>query len=114
MDQVAARVRELDAKRSDPLTEDGLRIAVLVPCYNEELTIGNVVKAFRDELPGATVYVYDNNSTDWTIAVATAAGAICRTEPQQGKGNGSRLPQELSGGSGYTLFLLRTASRPCR
>jgi glycosyltransferase involved in cell wall biosynthesis len=87
MDQVAARVPEPDAKRSDPLTEDGLRIAVLVPCYNEELTIGNVVKAFRDELPGATVYVYDNNSTDRTIAVATATGAICRTEPQQGKGN---------------------------
>jgi glycosyltransferase involved in cell wall biosynthesis len=87
MDQVAARVQGLDAKRSDPLAEGDLRIAVLVPCYNEELTIGNVVKAFRTELPDATVYVYDNNSTDRTIAVATAAGAVCRTEPQQGKGN---------------------------
>jgi glycosyltransferase involved in cell wall biosynthesis len=87
MDQVATRVPEQEAKRSDPLTADGLRIGVLVPCYNEELTIGNVVKAFHDELPSATVYVYDNNSTDRTIAVATAAGAICRTEPQQGKGN---------------------------
>jgi glycosyltransferase involved in cell wall biosynthesis len=87
MDQVTARVQGQDAMRSDPLTEGDLRIAVLVPCYNEELTIGNVVKAFRGELPGATVYVYDNNSTDRTIAVATAAGAICRTEPQQGKGN---------------------------
>jgi hypothetical protein len=119
MDQVAARVPQPDGKRSDPFAEDSPGIAVLVPCYlvpcyNEELTIGNVVKAFRDELLGATVYVYDNNSTDRTIAVATAAGAICRTEPQQGKGNGSRLPRELSGGSGYTLFLLRTASRPCR
>jgi glycosyltransferase involved in cell wall biosynthesis len=74
--------------RSVPFITDGdLRIAVLVPCYNEELTIGNVVKDFRYQLPSATVYVYDNNSTDRTIAVATAAGAICRTEPQQGKGN---------------------------
>ena len=87
MDQVAARVPEQHAKRSGPLTEADLRIAVLVPCYNEELTIGDVVKAFRAELPDATVYVYDNNSTDRTLAVATAAGAVCRTEPQQGKGN---------------------------
>jgi glycosyltransferase involved in cell wall biosynthesis len=87
MEQVAARITERDAKRSEPLTESDLRIAVLVPCYNEELTIGNVVSAFRAELPGAEVYVYDNNSTDRTIEAATAAGAICRTEPQQGKGN---------------------------
>lgn len=87
MDQVAARVPEQHAKRAGRLTEADLRIAVLVPCYNEELTIGNVVKAFRAELPDATVYVYDNNSTDRTLAVATAAGAVCRTEPQQGKGN---------------------------
>src|SRR5664279_6204568 len=87
MDQVAARIPEQYAKRSGPLTESDLRIAVLVPCYNEELTIGDVVKAFLAELPEATVYVYDNNSTDRTIAVAAAAGAVCRTEPQQGKGN---------------------------
>src|ERR1700692_251086 len=87
MDQVAARIPEQYAKRSGPLTEGDLRIAVLVPCYNEELTIGVVVKAFRTELPGATIYVYDNNSTDRTIEVAPGAGAICRTEPQQGKGN---------------------------
>jgi len=87
MEQVAVRVPEQQAKRSVPLTEADLRIAVLVPCYNEELTIGNVVNAFRAELPGATIYVYDNNSTDRTLAVATAAGAVCRTEPQQGKGN---------------------------
>ena len=92
MDQVAARVPEQHAKRSGPLTESDLRIAVLVPCYNEELTIGDVVKAFRAELPDATVYVYDNNSTDRTLAVATAAGAVCRTEPQQGKGNGQPNP----------------------
>ncbi|MGA7805998.1 glycosyltransferase family 2 protein [Bradyrhizobium sp.] len=87
MDQVAARVPGQDPKPFDPLGEADLRIAVLVPCHNEELTIGNVVTAFRAELPGATVYVYDNNSTDRTIAVARAAGATCRTEPQQGKGN---------------------------
>jgi len=87
MDQIAARIPEPDAKGPAPLTYGSLRIAVLVPCYNEELTIGNVVKDFRDQLPDAKVYVYDNNSTDRTIAVATAAGAICRTEPQQGKGN---------------------------
>ncbi len=87
MDSVAARIPEHDAKPSGPSTAAGPRIAVLIPCYNEELTIGNVVQAFRAELPGATVYVYDNNSTDRTIAIATAAGAVCRTESQQGKGN---------------------------
>jgi glycosyltransferase involved in cell wall biosynthesis len=87
MDQIAARIRTQDAKRPTPLTEADARIAVLVPCYNEELTIGNVVRSFRTELPEATVYVYDNNSVDQTIAVATEAGAVCRTEPQQGKGN---------------------------
>lgn len=63
------------------------RIAVLVPCYNEEVTIGRVVFAFRQALPEATVYVYDNNSTDKTLAEASGAGAICRREPLQGKGN---------------------------
>jgi glycosyltransferase involved in cell wall biosynthesis len=87
MDQVAACISGQGAQRPVPWTESDLRIAVLVPCYNEEPTIGNVVKAFRAELPSATVYVYDNNSTDRTIAVAMASGAVCRTEPQQGKGN---------------------------
>ena len=63
------------------------RIAVLVPCYNEELTIGPVVRAFRQALPEAIVYVYDNNSTDKTLAEAANAGAVCRREPLQGKGN---------------------------
>ncbi len=87
MDPVAARIPEHDAEPSGLSTAAGLRIAVLIPCYNEELTIGNVVNAFRAELPGAGIYVYDNNSTDRTIAAATAAGAVCRTESQQGKGN---------------------------
>ncbi len=62
------------------------RIAVLVPCYNEEAAIARVVRSFREALPGADVYVYDNNSTDRTCEVAAAAGAIVRTESQQGKG----------------------------
>ena len=62
-------------------------IAVLLPCYNEELTIGEVVRRFRETLPSATVYVYDNNSRDLTALRARAAGAIVVREPRQGKGN---------------------------
>lgn len=62
-------------------------IAVLVPCYNEEMTIGKVVDDFRETLPEATVYVYDNNSSDETASVARAHGAVVRFEPRQGKGN---------------------------
>ena len=64
-----------------------LRVAVIIPCYNEEAAIAQTVKDFRAALPMATVYVYDNNSTDQTIARATEAGAIVRREPRQGKGN---------------------------
>jgi glycosyltransferase involved in cell wall biosynthesis len=63
------------------------RIAVIVPCYNEALTIGNIVRDFNNCLPQATVYVFDNNSSDATIAVAKAAGAVVRSVPLQGKGN---------------------------
>lgn len=63
------------------------RIAVLVPCYNEELTIAKVVKDFREALPEAEVYVYDNNSTDNSVKLAKEAGAIVRFERRQGKGN---------------------------
>lgn len=63
------------------------RIAVLLPCYNEEAAIAQTIAGFRDALPGATLYVYDNNSSDSTRAVAAAAGAIVRTERMQGKGN---------------------------
>ena len=62
-------------------------VAVLVPCYNEALTIAKVVEDFRRELPGATVYVYDNNSTDGTADIAREHGAVVRREPRQGKGN---------------------------
>lgn len=63
------------------------KIAVLIPCWNEATTIGKVVGDFRRVLPEATVYVYDNNSTDGTAEVAAAAGAVVRYERQQGKGN---------------------------
>lgn len=63
------------------------RIAVLLPCFNEEAAIGQTVAAFRAQLPAATIYVYDNNSTDRTAAVAAAAGAVVRNERMQGKGN---------------------------
>jgi glycosyltransferase involved in cell wall biosynthesis len=63
------------------------KIAVLIPCYNEEAAIPQVVADFRRYLPQATIYVYDNNSRDRTVELAKAAGAITRTEPLQGKGN---------------------------
>lgn len=66
---------------------DSPKIAVLVPCYNEALTIGKVIDDFHRELPDATVYVYDNNSSDETSAIAREHGATVRFEPRQGKGN---------------------------
>ena len=63
------------------------RIAVLIPCYNEEATITKVIHNFQSSLPDAVVYVYDNNSTDHTAEIARAAGAIVRYEKRQGKGN---------------------------
>ena len=64
-----------------------LRLAVLLPCYNEEAAIAQTVAGFRAALPDSEIYVYDNNSTDRTVEVATLAGAIVRTERMQGKGN---------------------------
>jgi hypothetical protein len=66
---------------------DGVEVAVLVPCYNEARSIGAVVAGFREALPKARIYVYDNNSQDNTIAVGRAAGAIVRDEKLQGKGH---------------------------
>ncbi len=62
-------------------------IAVLIPCYNEEITIGKVIDDFRHTLPHAKIYVYDNNSKDRTVEIALEHGAIVRKEPRQGKGN---------------------------
>ena len=65
----------------------GQRLAVLVPCFNEEAAVAKVVADFRAELPEATIYVYDNNSTDRTGEVARAAGAVVRREMRRGKGS---------------------------
>lgn len=69
-----------DAQKPKP------KIAVVIPCYQEELTVGKVVRDFRRELPEADIYVYDNNCTDRTAEVAREAGAIVRREKRQGKG----------------------------
>jgi len=69
------------------LAEQNLRIAVLLPCYNEEAAIAQTVAGFRAALPDAAIYVYDNNSADRTREVAAAAGAIVRSEKMQGKGH---------------------------
>jgi len=63
------------------------KIAVLIPCYNEEKTIGKVVRDAKKVLPEAIIYVYDNNSTDRTVEIAKAEGAVVRHEYKQGKGN---------------------------
>ena len=64
-----------------------MKTAVLIPCYNEELTIKKVVTDFKRELPHADIYVYDNNSTDNSYKIAKEAGAIVKKEYRQGKGN---------------------------
>jgi len=76
------------AKHEFPQTEAAQpRIAVLVPCFNEEAAIGSVVAGFRKVLPSADIFVYDNNSSDRTVAVAREAGAVVRSERRQGKGH---------------------------
>jgi glycosyltransferase involved in cell wall biosynthesis len=65
----------------------GRTVAVLIPCLNEAAAIARVVSGFRAALPGAVVYVYDNGSTDESVARAHAAGAVVRLEPRRGKGN---------------------------
>src|SRR5882757_10281706 len=66
---------------------EALRVAVLVPCFNEEVAIAQVVGDFRAVLPQATIYVYDNNSTDRSAEIASLAGATVRRETRQGKGH---------------------------
>src|SRR3954451_20149250 len=63
------------------------RVAVLVPCFNEQATVATVIADFRKSLPSAEIYVYDNNSSDRTKAVAVEAGARVRSERRQGKGH---------------------------
>ena len=69
------------------MTATALRVAVLVPCYNEEAAVATVVADFRKALPEAAIFVYDNNSRDRTVEVARAAGAVVRSERRQGKGH---------------------------
>ena len=65
-----------------------MKTAILIPCYNEAKTIQRVVEDFKQEMPHATIYVYDNNSTDDTYAIASSIeGVVVRKEPKQGKGN---------------------------
>ena len=74
----------LEAAETAPTAKG--HVAVLIPCYNEELTVGEVIDDFRQVLPGASIYVYDNNSSDRTAQVAREHGAQVRFEPRQGKG----------------------------
>lgn len=76
-----------DLSPATPFGRQAASIAVLVPCYNEALTVGQVVGGFRRSLPAARVFVFDNNSTDETSTVALAAGAIVRRVARQGKGH---------------------------
>ncbi|MDD4924767.1 MAG: glycosyltransferase [Dehalococcoidales bacterium] len=73
-------------KKLDDQYKDLLKIAVLIPCFNEENTVAQVVHGFRSSLPMASIYVYDNNSRDNTVEIARQAGAVVRAEPKQGKG----------------------------
>lgn len=82
--EIATSARTADA--GGPAGFSACKIAVLVPCYNEEVAVAKVVGDFREALPEATVFVYDNNSTDNTVAAARAAGAEVYRETRQGKG----------------------------
>lgn len=80
------RVGQFEAAHSFQPNDATPTIAVLLPCYNEAMVIGTVIERFRDVLPEATIYVYDNNSKDNSVDIASAAGAIVRHEKRQGKG----------------------------
>lgn len=89
---MVATVPEFMSSSADANSTQGTRgprtqVAVLVPCYNEELTVGKVVRDFRQALPDAAIYVFDNNSTDGTAELAKKAGAIVVSSRRQGKGN---------------------------
>ncbi len=85
---VPERIRdEIDALFPHKGMESARSVAVLLPCYNEAAAVASVVAAFRQALPAARIYVYDNNSTDGTERAAAAAGAIVHREFHQGKGN---------------------------
>jgi glycosyltransferase involved in cell wall biosynthesis len=81
------KIETMPASASEPGLHKRQRVAVLIPCFNEEAAIATVVTDFQAALPDATVYVYDNNSTDRTVELSRAAGAVVRRETHQGKGN---------------------------
>src|SRR5258708_4637135 len=78
---------QMDHGAANSLLEPRHRIAVIIPCFNEGHSIAEVVHGFKTVLPSARIYVFDNNSTDETVAIASAAGALIRREMLQGKGN---------------------------
>ncbi len=87
---LARRLRQSASRQNGPnrpLRLGFMKIAVLIPCYNEALTVGAVIRDFRAALPEVEIFVYDNNSKDGTVEAARAAGVAARTEPLQGKGN---------------------------
>jgi glycosyltransferase involved in cell wall biosynthesis len=89
-DRGVAQEEPIDPRGSRALVAsatEGLSIAVIIPCYNEEATIKHVVSDFRHHLPDARIYIYDNNSSDQTAEAARDAGAVVRLEPLRGKGN---------------------------
>src|SRR5258707_5613171 len=77
----------MDPGAANSLLEQRHTIAVIIPCFNEGHSIAEVVRGFRAVLPNARIYVFDNNSTDETIAIARASGALVRREKLQGKGH---------------------------
>jgi len=83
----SAEIEEQGREPFERPDASSVTVAVLIPCYNEEITVGSVVQRFKRALPQATIYVYDNNSSDSTVEVARKHGAIVRSETRQGKGN---------------------------
>jgi glycosyltransferase involved in cell wall biosynthesis len=81
------QIEQIDPGEASSLFEQRYKIAVIIPCFNEAHSIAEVINGFKSVLPSATIYVFDNNSTDETIAIASAAGALIRREMLQGKGN---------------------------
>jgi len=86
MNDLANEFYQVEPSTGQPYNPQGLKVAVLIPCLNEEVAIAEVISDFRNYLPGADIYVYDNNSSDGTAAVSLKAGAIVRNESLQGKG----------------------------
>src|SRR5580698_997750 len=81
------QIEQIDPGEASSLFEQRYKIAVIIPCFNEAHSIAEVINGFKSVLPSATIYVFDNNSTDETIAIASAAGALIRRESLQGKGH---------------------------